>query len=68
MSHDVESQKKRILKYIKKHGFITNRDAAQMEIYRLSARILDLRNDGEPISTEMVYSENARYGRYYLKA
>ena len=65
---DKQSQKAKILEFIKKNGGITNRDAVKMEIYRLSARILDLRAEGKPIATEMVQGENSRYGRYYLKA
>jgi hypothetical protein len=40
-----------VLDYMKKHGRITQRDAYMMGIYRLGARIWDLRKAGENIIT-----------------
>ena len=63
------SQKNDVLNYIKTHGSITNRDAARdLECYRLSARVLDLRDDLIPIVTTMETNPEtgSRYARYTL--
>lgn len=68
MSENKQAQKDIIMDFMKKNRYITNRDAAKMEIYRLSARIFDLRQEGKKIGCDMVDGENSRYGRYYLIA
>ena len=65
----MKSQKERILDYIRTHGGITNEAAAKMGIYRLSARIFDLREDGIKIVTETVKKKSldgtgVTYGLY----
>lgn len=46
--HKNESQTARILRLLKKHGDLTNRDLNRIA-YRYSARILELRNEGHKI-------------------
>lgn len=48
-----------MLKYIKKNGQITQRDAIWIGCYRLSARIKDLRDAGERIKSETKKVRNA---------
>ena len=63
------SQEMDVLNRIVKHGSITNADSVrEFQCYRLSARVLDLRNDGVPIETIMETNPDtgARYARYVL--
>jgi hypothetical protein len=56
-----------VLKHLRNHGSITQREAAQQYgIYRLAARIYDLRREGHDIEKKMEKSGNAQYARYYL--
>lgn len=56
------SQRNRILNYIIENGRITQADAIKdLGCYRLSARIHELRESGERISSEMETGKN-RYG------
>ena len=60
------TQNETILGYLKLHP-ITQRQAARLyDIYRLGARIHDLRAQGHDIRTEMVGSGQTRYARYRL--
>lgn len=62
-----ESQRKKVLAYLKNGNKISQRDCAHMfNAWRLSAIIYDLRKDGHNITTTMVKSKNARYGEYSL--
>ena len=55
-----ESQKNKVLQYIKDHGSINPSQAYnELHIYRLGARILELRRDGYDIKTEIVQEKNA---------
>lgn len=49
----MRTQAERIREYMEITGSITQRDAFQMGIYRLGARIFDLKKAGYPIKTEM---------------
>ncbi len=64
-----DSQKSRVLLALA-DGPITQRDAMCMGIYRLAARINDLRKEGYYISTELVTVVGrhgpARIARYHL--
>jgi len=66
-------QTERVLTYMQKHGSITQREAInELDIYRLSARIWSLKQDGHTITSTLEYSVNAhgeavRYARYRLK-
>ena len=55
-----DTQKQKILNYIKDHGSINPSQAYnELHIYRLGARILELRRDGYDIKTEIVQEKNA---------
>ena len=56
------TQKEQVLNHIRTHGGITDMDAYQLGICRLSARIHELRNDGYSIETEFVKGKN-RFGK-----
>lgn len=53
------TQKDKIVQFMKQHEWITQRDAYSMGIYRLGARIWDLKNNGVPIKAEYVKVTNA---------
>ena len=56
------TQKERILQYMKDFGSITQAQAfTDLGVYRLAARIADLRGEGYLISSEMKAGKN-RYG------
>jgi len=63
------TQCEQILRHLRQEGSITQREAARRyEIYRLAARIYDLRSEGHEIMREMETSENGKkYARYHLK-
>ncbi|OLT47743.1 hypothetical protein BJF87_21245 [Gordonia sp. CNJ-863] len=54
-THDPSSQCARLLKHLKKHRRITNRQLISMGIFRGSARIKDLRDEGWIIVTNRVH-------------
>lgn len=62
----MDSQCDIILRHIHDKGSITAKQATALEIYRLSARIADLRAAGYPITTlyEQKRKPNGRYTRY----
>lgn len=63
-----ETQNKKVLKYMERHGSITTAEAAHhLRIYRLSARIFDLRHAGYTIVSDWVTTLGNRYVRYVLK-
>lgn len=53
------TQTQRIIEYLDKNGEITQRDAVRLGCYRLSARILDLRQQGIEIRSETKTVRNA---------
>ena len=56
------SQKERILRHLKDFGSITPQEAiADYGVYRLGARIWDLKHDGHLIETQYIGARN-RYG------
>jgi len=60
-----------ILEHIQKHGSITDMEAFQLGICRLSGRIFDLREKGYNIHTEMIKGKNRhgkkiKYGKYTI--
>ena len=63
-------QKAVIMQYLKDHQSISQGEAHKLGIFRLSARIMELRIAGHDISCEMIHGENEygpyRYGRYTL--
>jgi len=63
------TQCEQVLRHLKDEGSITQREAARRyEIYRLAARIYDLRREGHDIEKEMETSDNGKaYARYYLR-
>lgn len=62
------NQKDKILDYLKKHKCITPLQALiELGIYRLSARILDLKKDGKIIKTEIICNNKKRYASYSLE-
>lgn len=66
------TQKERLLFYLKRYGSITGAEAFdELGIYRLSARISDLRKEGHNIETiyetkENRLGEKVTYGKYRL--
>lgn len=62
------TQCEQILKHLRNHGSITQKEAVdQYDIYRLSARILDLKEQGHEIEKEMEGRGRKKHARYYLK-
>jgi hypothetical protein len=62
------SQCDSILNHLKSGQTITPIYALKVfGIFRLAARINDLRGQGHKIQTELEYRENKRFARYYLK-
>ena len=64
------TQEEKVLKHIKKNGYITSWDAImQYKITRISARIWNLRQDGFDIKMKMLVNPKTKscYGVYYLK-
>lgn len=65
----MESQKLKILEYMKEHGAITPMEAlSEFGCFRLSARIHDLRAMGYSINTVQVVSNGKWFARYYLES
>lgn len=55
------TQCEQVLNYMRTHGNITARDAVNyLDIYRLSARIADLKADGYLIKSESVRKKNGK--------
>lgn len=50
---EVQTQRFKILAYIKEHGEITQRDAIRLGCYRLGARIYDLRRAGYDVVSRL---------------
>ena len=66
-----KTKKAKLLKYLQTHKRgITGQEALRLfGLYRLSAEIWELRNEGYNIVTDMVRPDDpdeAPYGRYYL--
>jgi len=63
------TQCEQILHHLRNHGSITQREAAkEYGIYRLAARIYDLRRENYDIHKEMEKTEDGtQFARYYLK-
>lgn len=67
------TQKERLLAYLERYGSITGAEAfGELGIYRLSARISELRNEGHDIETTYETKENRlgekiTYGKYRLR-
>ena len=67
------TQEKRILEYIEKHGAITQREAFDLGITRLAARVHTMRQKGMHVVTETVasvnrYGEPVHFARYKITA
>ena len=65
------TQVQKVYDYMNEHGAITQRDAFHLGIYRLSARIADLKSAGINVQSELVQVEcadgsKARVARYWL--
>jgi Helix-turn-helix domain len=66
--HAKESQCKMILAHLKEHGSIMPLQALNLYgIYRLGARIFDLRKDEHNIDTVMIYEHPVKFAKYVLK-
>jgi hypothetical protein len=62
-----ESQNTILRKHLKSGKSIAPLQALNnFGIYRLAARISDLRNDGMRIKTEMIHLGNVKFAKYYL--
>ncbi|MDI9934732.1 helix-turn-helix domain-containing protein [Rhodococcus sp. IEGM 1351] len=59
--HDPSSQCAKILRLFKRRGFATNVELNSMGIFRYSARIKDLRDDGYLIETVRVHDGLYRF-------
>jgi hypothetical protein len=65
---NTESQNKLIRKHLENGYSITQKVAfLTYGCFRLSARIYDLKRQGMPIITEMVYEGRKHYARYWLQ-
>ena len=63
-----DSQCKQVLKHLKKHKSIMPLQALNLYgIYRLSARIFNLKEDGYNIDTKMIYQHPVKFAKYVLK-
>lgn len=61
------SQNLEILKHLQNNGSITPIDALkQYGVFRLGARIYDLKRKGYNIATEIVYKGRKKYAKYVL--
>lgn len=65
----LKTQCELILDHIQNHGSITDMEAFELGICRLSGRIFDLREKGYNIKTEYIKGKNRhgkkiRYGKY----
>lgn len=52
------TQSERVLAYMRENGSITQRDAVWIGIYRLSARVYDLRRDGYKVASTLETVQN----------
>lgn len=62
-----ESQNKLILAFLRRGKWITPLKALyDLGVYRLAARIRDLKDEGHNIKSEMVYEHPVKFARYKL--
>lgn len=62
-----ESQNKMILAFLQRGKWITPLKALyNLGVYRLAARIRDLKDEGHNIKSEMVYEHPIKFARYKL--
>jgi len=62
------NQCERILKYLDEHGSITRAEAmSECGIANFTARVSDLRRDGETVTQKNRYGETVRFARYRRK-
>ena len=66
-----DTQVKRIIRFMQKHGSITTMQAFEMGITRLASRIFDIRRMGIEVTSETVagknrYGETVHFARYKL--
>lgn len=59
-------QAEKVLRMIRQNGSITQRDAVNMGIYRLSARIYDLKKAGVSIRADLEPVKNADGSTSYI--
>ena len=62
-----------VLKALKERQSLTQKDVLPLGIFRLAARVRDLRDRGHEIGTQMEdgtnqYGNRVRYARYYLES
>ena len=62
-----DSQNKMILTFLRRGKWITPLKALyDLGVYRLAARIRDLKNQGHNIKSEMIYEHPVKFARYKL--
>lgn len=61
------SQCDTVLSYLRRRGTISAQEAMGFGVYRLAARILDLREMGYPIRTDDEPHEGGTHARYVLE-
>ena len=66
-----DTQVKRIIRFMQKHGSITTMQAFEMGITRLASRIFDIRRMGIDVTSETVtgknrWGETVHFARYTL--
>ena len=60
------TQNETILKYLKLHPLTQKQAARLYNVWRLGARVHDLRSQGHDIRTDMIGQGNVRFARYTL--
>lgn len=60
------TQNEKVLRWFENFDTLTAQSASKLHIWRLAARIGELRSQGHDIETEMVTNGRVRYARYRL--
>lgn len=67
MASSGASQSEHILRHLREVGPLTPLEALDLYgCFRLGARIWDLKRDGHPIESQIVYTRGKHYARYFL--
>lgn len=72
MTHSRPNQVQRVLRYVERHGSITQREADRISVMRLPSRINELKKDGYIVNytwekVRNKYGETCRVKRYTIE-